>query len=49
MGKYKEEPRYTVISLRINDEERAVIDEIKRTTQKCISTLIREALFRHTS
>jgi predicted transcriptional regulator len=49
MGKYKEEPRYTVISMRVSDEEKALLDEMRRTAHKSISTLMREAVFRYTS
>jgi len=48
MGKYKRDPRYNVLSIRISDEEKAVMDEIKRHTQKNISTLMREALLHYT-
>lgn len=44
MGKYKENPKYNVISIRITDEEKATIDEMKRRTKKSISVLVREAM-----
>jgi predicted transcriptional regulator len=44
MGKYKESPRYNVLSIRITDEEKALFDEMKRRTQKNISMLMREAM-----
>jgi len=44
MGNYKEHPKYNVLSIRITDEEKVTIGEIKRHTQKSISMLMREAL-----
>lgn len=45
MGKYKEHPKYNVLSIRVTDEERAFIGEIQHHTQKSISKLMREAVF----
>lgn len=47
MGKYKEQPKYNVLSIRVSDEERAFVDDIQRHTQKSISTLMREALLNY--
>ena len=44
MGKYKEKPRYSVLSLRVTDEEKATMDEISRSTSKSLSRLVREAI-----
>jgi hypothetical protein len=44
MGKYKEHPKYNVLSIRVTDEEKALFEEMKRTTRKNISMLIREAM-----
>jgi len=44
MGKYKENPRYNVLSIRISDDEKALYEEIKRHTRKNMSMLIREAM-----
>lgn len=44
MGKYKENPMYNVISIRVTDEEKAAMDEISRYTSKSVSKLIREAM-----
>jgi predicted transcriptional regulator len=49
MGKYKENPRYNVLSIRVTNEEMAVIDEMKRDTQKSVSILMREAMHQYTS
>ena len=49
MGKYKTDPRYNVLSIRISDEEKAVMDEIRQHTNKNISTLMREALLLFTN
>ncbi|HXE96829.1 MAG TPA: ribbon-helix-helix protein, CopG family [Dongiaceae bacterium] len=44
MGKYKENPKYNVLSIRITDKEKALFDELKRHTKKNISMLMREAM-----
>jgi predicted transcriptional regulator len=44
MGKYKENTRYNVLSLRVTDEEKSAMDEISRSTSKSISVLVREAI-----
>lgn len=44
MGKMKEKPRYNVVSMRLSDEERKVLDRVTRLTRKNISTLLREAM-----
>ena len=44
MGKYKEHPKYNVLSIRVTDEEKAQYEEIKRHTRKNMSMLIREAM-----
>lgn len=40
----RENPRYNVISMRISDEERAVLEEIMHVTSKSVSQLMREAM-----
>ncbi len=40
----KEGPRYHIVSMRINDEERQLLDEISRTTMKTVSEIMREAM-----
>jgi hypothetical protein len=40
----KENPRYNVISLRLNDDEMNFIQEITKRDNKSISEVIREAL-----
>jgi hypothetical protein len=40
----KENPRYNVISLRLNDEEMNFLQEITKKNNKCISEIVREAL-----
>jgi predicted transcriptional regulator len=47
MGKNIANPKYNVLSIRVTDEEKAILDEMRRYTQKSISFLIREALFRY--
>jgi len=44
MGKYKEQPRYNVLSIRVSDEEKAVLDELTRRDHISISNLMREAI-----
>lgn len=47
MGKYKENPMYNVISIRVTDEEKAAMDEVSRYTRKSLSILIREAIHQY--
>jgi len=44
MGKYKANPKYNVLSIRITDGEKAAMDEISRCTRKSLSMLVREAM-----
>jgi len=44
MGKSKENPKYNVLSIRVTDEEKAIMDDLKQSTRKSISTLLREAI-----
>lgn len=44
MAKMKEHPRYNVISLRINEEERRHLENLMLKTHKSISNLMREAI-----
>jgi predicted DNA-binding protein len=44
MGKYKENPKYNVVSMRISDEEKLVLEEMTRQSSKSISRLMREAI-----
>lgn len=44
MGAMKERPRYNVVSLRISDEERKVLEVFVRKTHRSVSQLMREAL-----
>lgn len=44
MGKYKESPRYNVVSIRVNDQEKAAMNEYMRHSHKSISTLLRDAI-----
>ena len=48
MGKYKKDPKYNVLSIRITDEEKAFMDAMKRSTRKSISMLLREAMDQYT-
>lgn len=44
MGKYKENPMYNVISIRITDEEMATLVKMKQQTRKSTTMLLREAM-----
>lgn len=44
MGKYKKNPKYNVVSIRVTDEEKAIMDELKRNGHKNMSMLLREAM-----
>jgi len=44
MGKYKKDPKYNILSIRVTDEEKAIMDDLKLSTRKSISTLLREAI-----
>ena len=44
MGKYKENPKYNVLSIRVTDEEKALYEKMMRYTRKNMSMLIREAM-----
>lgn len=45
MGRMKEKPRYNVVSMRITDEEKKALDQVKRATRKNISDILREAMW----
>ena len=44
MGKCKENPRYNVLSIRVSDAEKAILDEISRRDRSSITDLMREAI-----
>jgi predicted transcriptional regulator len=44
MGKYKENPKYNVVSMRVSDEEKLALEEMTRLSSKSISRLMREAI-----
>ncbi len=44
MAKYKEHPRYHVVSIRVSDEEKALLDEMTRRDHTNITTLMRQAI-----
>lgn len=49
MGKYKECPKYNVVSMRVTDEEKSALEEMMRHSNKSISRLMREAISIYTS
>ena len=44
MGRMRENPRYNVVSMRISDEEREILQEIMESTHKSVSDIMREAM-----
>ncbi|MBC7963895.1 MAG: ribbon-helix-helix protein, CopG family [Steroidobacteraceae bacterium] len=44
MSNIKDNPRYNVISLRVSDQEKAVINEVSRLTRKSVSQVMLEAI-----
>ncbi len=44
MSNFKDNPRYNVISLRISDQEKEVINEVSRITHKTVSQIMLEAV-----
>ena len=44
MGKYKEHPRYNVLSIRVNQEEKALLNELTSRYRTTITSLMREAI-----
>jgi hypothetical protein len=44
MAKFKAGTKYNVVSMRVSNEEKAVMEELKRDTRKSVSNLMREAM-----
>jgi hypothetical protein len=44
MGKYKESPKYNVVSIRISDQEKQALEELTKERSMSISSLMREAI-----
>jgi arsenate reductase-like glutaredoxin family protein len=44
MGRMRENPRYNVISMRISDSEREMLEQIMSMTSKSVSDIMREAM-----
>ena len=44
MGRYKDQPKYNVVSIRVSDEELAFFEEMTRRDRTTISKLMREAI-----
>ncbi len=49
MGKYKETPRYNVISMRVSDSERQALKAIAQQNAVSISEMMRYAMERFTT
>jgi len=45
MGKYKEDPLYNVVSIRVSDEERKLIRKLAESSNTSTTHLLREILF----
>jgi len=45
MGKYKENPKYNVVSIRVSDEERKIIRRLALSSNTSTAHLLREILF----
>jgi predicted transcriptional regulator len=44
MGTMKQNPRYNVVSMRVSDEEKQMLNLITAITRKSVSDIMREAL-----
>jgi predicted DNA-binding protein len=44
MGKYKINPKYHVVSMRVSNEEKLALEELTRQSSKSVSKLMREAI-----
>jgi len=44
MGKYKQSPKYNVVSMRLSDEEKQLLDQLTLRSSKSVSRLMREAI-----
>jgi predicted transcriptional regulator len=49
MGKYKEHPKYNVVSIRVSDEEKALLSEMSRRERSSITDLMRKAITYYSS
>lgn len=45
MGKYKENPKYNVVSIRVSDDERKITRRIAMNSNVSTANLLREILF----
>jgi predicted transcriptional regulator len=48
MGKYKENPKYNVVSIRVSDAEKALLNEISQRDRTSITDLMRKAITDYT-
>ena len=44
MENRKKVPKYNVVSMRVNDDEKTALDELTRRSSKSVSSLMREAI-----
>jgi predicted DNA-binding protein len=44
MRKHKTSPKYHVVSMRVNNEEKLALEELMRHSSKSVSKLMREAI-----
>lgn len=45
MAKYKENPKYNVVTIRVSDDERKIIRKIAMSSNVSTANLLREILF----
>ena len=43
----KKNPKYNVVSLRINDDEKRALQQVSRVTRKSVSQVMREAMLEY--
>ncbi len=43
----KKPPKYNVVSLRINDDEKRALQQVSRVTRKSVSQVMREAMLQY--
>ena len=44
MGKYKENARYNVVSMRVSNEEKLALEKMMQQSSKSVSRLMRDAI-----
>ena len=49
MGKYKKEPKYNFLSIRLTEEEKEIMRKLMSESRKSVSVLMREVMHNYTS